>query len=58
MPKLPLNLVLLRSYDVLGIYWGAWAARDPAGHKRQYGADPRLVRGRENYRRMCRRSIR
>ena len=33
MPKLPLNLVLLRSYDVLGIYWGAWAARNPAGHK-------------------------
>ncbi len=24
MPKLPLNLVLLRSYDVLGVYWGAW----------------------------------
>ena len=24
MPKLPLNLVLLRSYDVLGVYWGGW----------------------------------
>ena len=26
MPKLPLNLVLLRSYDVLGVYWGAWTS--------------------------------
>jgi NADPH2:quinone reductase len=31
MPKLPLNLVLLRSYDVLGVYWGAWVLRDPKG---------------------------
>jgi NADPH2:quinone reductase len=33
MPKLPLNLVLLRSYDVLGVYWGAWTLRDPQGHR-------------------------
>jgi NADPH:quinone reductase len=33
MPKLPLNLVLLRSYDVLGVYWGAWTQRDPPGHR-------------------------
>jgi len=33
MPKLPLNLILLRSYDVLGVYWGAWIERDPAGHR-------------------------
>ena len=32
MPKLPLNLILLRSYDVLGVYWGAWIERDRAGH--------------------------
>jgi NADPH:quinone reductase len=31
-PKLPLNLVLLRSYDVLGVYWGAWILRDQQGH--------------------------
>ena len=29
-PKLPLNLVLLRSYDVLGVYWGAWTAARPS----------------------------
>jgi NADPH2:quinone reductase len=33
MPKLPLNLILLRSYDVLGVYWGAWIERDRAGHR-------------------------
>ncbi len=33
MPKLPLNLVLLRSYDVLGVYWGAWVERNPAGQR-------------------------
>jgi NADPH2:quinone reductase len=33
MPKLPLNLVLLRSYDVLGVYWGAWTERNPAGRR-------------------------
>lgn len=33
IPKLPLNLVLLRSYDVLGVYWGAWTLRDPPGHR-------------------------
>ena len=33
MPKLPINLVLLRSYDVLGVHWGAWAQRNPQGHR-------------------------
>lgn len=33
IPKLPLNLVLLKSCDVLGVYWGSWITRDPAGHR-------------------------
>ena len=33
IPKLPLNLVLLKSCDVLGVFWGAWIARDPASHR-------------------------
>jgi NADPH2:quinone reductase len=33
IPKLPLNLVLLKSADVRGVFWGAWIARDPAGHR-------------------------
>jgi NADPH2:quinone reductase len=32
-PKLPVNIVLLRSYDVRGVYWGAWTARDKSGHR-------------------------
>ena len=32
LPKLPANIVLLRSYDVLGVYWGAWTQRNPQGH--------------------------
>jgi len=33
MPKLALNLVLLRSYDVLGVYWGAWVQRNLQAHR-------------------------
>jgi NADPH2:quinone reductase len=33
IPKLPLNLVLLRSCDVRGVFWGSWIERDPAGHR-------------------------
>ena len=30
IPKLPLNLTLLKSCDVCGVFWGAFVARDPA----------------------------
>ena len=33
IPKIPLNLTLLKSCDVVGVFWGAAVARDPAGHK-------------------------
>ena len=29
IPKIPLNLTLLKGCDVLGVFWGAWTARDP-----------------------------
>jgi NADPH:quinone reductase-like Zn-dependent oxidoreductase len=29
IPKLPLNLTLLKNCDVRGVFWGAFAARDP-----------------------------
>lgn len=29
IPRLPLNLTLLKSCDVAGVFWGAFAARDP-----------------------------
>ena len=30
IPKLPLNLTLLKSCDVRGVFWGAHVAREPA----------------------------
>jgi NADPH2:quinone reductase len=33
IPKIPLNLVLLKSCDVRGVAWGAWNQRDPEGHR-------------------------
>lgn len=32
IPKLPLNLTLLKSCDVRGVFWGAYVARDPKGN--------------------------
>ena len=34
IPKIPLNLVLLKSCDVRGVLWGGWTERDLAGHRR------------------------
>ncbi len=33
IPKLPLNLVLLKSCDIRGVLWGAWALREPDGQR-------------------------
>lgn len=30
--KIPLNLTLLKSCDIVGVFWGASVARDPVGH--------------------------
>jgi len=30
---LPMNMVLLRSLDILGIYWGGWVQRHPAANR-------------------------
>ena len=32
IPSLPLNLTLLKSVSVIGVFWGAAVARDPAAH--------------------------
>jgi NADPH2:quinone reductase len=29
IPKLPLNLILLKSCDIRGVFWGAWTKREP-----------------------------
>jgi NADPH2:quinone reductase len=32
IPKLPLNLTLLKGCEVCGVFWGAFVARDPKAH--------------------------
>ena len=34
IPKIPLNLALLRERSIVGVYWGDWTRRDPAGQAR------------------------
>ncbi len=33
IPRLPLNLTLLKGCDVCGVFWGAFVARDPKRHQ-------------------------
>jgi NADPH2:quinone reductase len=34
IPKIALNLALLRERSIIGVYWGDWTRRDPKGHAR------------------------
>jgi NADPH2:quinone reductase len=34
IPKIPLNLLLLKGCDLRGVYWGDFVTRDPAAHRR------------------------
>ncbi|NNM13505.1 MAG: NADPH:quinone oxidoreductase family protein [Gammaproteobacteria bacterium] len=31
IPKLPINLALVKGYALVGVFWGAWTQRDPKG---------------------------
>jgi NADPH:quinone reductase len=33
IPKIPLNLALLKGCDIVGVFWGAFIERDPGGHQ-------------------------
>lgn len=33
IPKLPLNLTLLKGCSVLGVYWGAWVGQNPQAYR-------------------------
>ncbi|MGE0025207.1 MAG: zinc-binding dehydrogenase, partial [Hyphomicrobium sp.] len=33
IPKLPLNLLLLKGADAIGVFWGEAVRRDPARHR-------------------------
>jgi NADPH2:quinone reductase len=37
IPRIPLNLTLLKGCDIVGVFWGAAVARDPAGHQENVG---------------------
>ncbi|HYQ07462.1 MAG TPA: NADPH:quinone oxidoreductase family protein [Xanthobacteraceae bacterium] len=34
IPKIPLNLALLKSCDIRGVAWGAWTSREPEAQRR------------------------
>jgi len=36
IPKIPLNLPLLKAGDILGVFWGGWSARDPQGSMQNF----------------------
>jgi len=33
IPRIPLNLALLKGCDIVGVFWGTAVARDPKGHQ-------------------------
>jgi NADPH2:quinone reductase len=34
IPRIPLNLPLLKGCDIVGVFWGTAVTKDPAGHQR------------------------
>jgi NADPH2:quinone reductase len=36
IPKMPLNLALLKGASMIGVFWGAWSARDPRGSQQNF----------------------
>jgi NADPH2:quinone reductase len=46
IPKLPLNLTLLKSCQVVGVFWGAFLRRDPAAYAANLASRSTLRQGR------------
>ena len=57
IPKIPLNLALLKGCDIVGVFWGAFIERDPKGHQANMAELVRFAE-RERSPRMCTRPIR
>ncbi len=36
IPKMPLNLALLKGASLVGVFWGAWSARDPRSSQQNF----------------------
>ena len=47
IPKLPLNLVLLKGCDIRGVFWGAWGKREPQAQHALMAEHRALVRRRQ-----------
>ena len=58
IPKLPLNLTLLKSCQIVGVFWGAFVARDPKGHAENLADLFRLYQARARFGRMFPTAIR
>ena len=50
IPKLPLNLALLKGCDIVGVFWGAFTERDPDGHQANMARARALGRRGQNLR--------
>jgi NADPH2:quinone reductase len=37
IPRIPLNLALLKGCQIVGVFWGAFSMRDPAGYRANIG---------------------
>lgn len=37
IPKIPLNLALLKSIDIRGVFWGTWTMKSPKEHQQNMG---------------------
>ncbi|MBV8369990.1 MAG: NADPH:quinone oxidoreductase family protein [Candidatus Eremiobacteraeota bacterium] len=44
IPQIPANRILLKELNVLGVYWGDWAARNPAHNRTNFNAMFELIR--------------
>jgi NADPH:quinone reductase len=44
IPQIPANRILLKELDVLGVYWGDWAARNPAHNRENFDTMFALMR--------------
>ena len=36
IPKVPLNLALLKGASIVGVFWGSWTKHDPAGSRQNF----------------------
>ena len=46
IPALPLNLALLKGASIVGVFWGDFARREPAGQRAGHGRAGAVVRAR------------